>query len=57
VIGLVQLEKPAPSSRQRKPALESPSVKAKVALVELVTLGGAEVIVGAGGGVRSIVHV
>ena len=56
MIGLVQFEKLPPSSLQRKAAPESSSVNEKVAFVAAVTLGGPEVIVGGGGGVRSIVH-
>ena len=56
VVGLVQLVKPPESSRQRKVAVESSSVKANVALVDADALGGAEVMVGAGGGVTSIVQ-
>ncbi len=37
-------------------AVGSASVNEKVALVDAVTIGGAEVIVGGGGAVRSIVH-
>ncbi len=54
--GLAQEAKLAPSSRHWKAAVASPSLKAKVALVEAVTAGGVEVSVGAGGGVRSIVQ-
>ncbi len=52
----MQALKAAPSSRHRKVALPSPSVKEKLAVLDALAAGGAEVIVGAGGGVRSIVQ-
>ena len=53
--GEAQAAKVAPSSLQRKVAFASP-VNAKLALVELVTIGGLAVNVGAAGGVVSTVH-
>src|SRR5919197_5836355 len=56
-MGLVHEEKESSSRLHRKTPVASPSVNEKVALVEAVTCGGAEVMSGAGGGVRSMVHV
>ena len=52
----MQAENAAPSSRQRKLAVASSSVNAKLAEVEAVTVGGVDVSVGSTGGVRSIVQ-
>jgi hypothetical protein len=57
VIGLSQGAKAPPSSWQTNVAVESPSVNAKVAVVEFVRLAGVCVSVGGGGGVRSTVQV
>jgi hypothetical protein len=55
--GLVQAAKADPSRLQLKVAVESVSVKEKLALVWFVGFAGFAVIVGAGGAVESTVHV
>jgi len=56
VFGLVHGETAPPSSMHRKVAVVSSSVKEKLALEDVLRLGGPAVIAGAGGGVESIVH-